>query len=266
MSTVAATAAAATTAATTSTGSATAQASANGMISSDFQTFLLMLTTQMQNQDPLNPIESSDYAVQLATFSGVEQQVKTNQLLESLASQMGVMGMSELAGWVGMQARSASPAWYDGASPVTLSPNPVPGADQTVLTVTNADGAEVSRQIITVPTGQIQWDGTGTNGHALPAGLYSFGLESYSGGTLLAADTVETYSRITEAQGTAEGTVLILEGGAHIGTADVTALREGGQRDQIIAPSTTPSARSAAPDRISPSGRSRPLGSGGGSG
>ena len=51
-------------------------------ISSDFETFLRMLTVQMQNQDPLNPIQSSDFAVQLATFSGVEQQVRTNDLLE----------------------------------------------------------------------------------------------------------------------------------------------------------------------------------------
>ncbi len=41
-------------------------------ISADFETFLKMLTVQMQNQDPLNPVDSSDYATQLATFSGVE--------------------------------------------------------------------------------------------------------------------------------------------------------------------------------------------------
>ena len=78
-------------------------------ISADFDTFLKMLTTQMQNQDPLNPIDSADYAVQLATFSGVEQQMKTNQLLDDLASQFGVMGMSQLAAWVGQEARAA--AW-----------------------------------------------------------------------------------------------------------------------------------------------------------
>jgi flagellar basal-body rod modification protein FlgD len=70
-------------------------------ISSDFTTFLKMLTTQMQNQDPLNPIDSADYAVQLATFSGVEQSVKTNQLLESLGQQFGLLGMAQMAGWVG---------------------------------------------------------------------------------------------------------------------------------------------------------------------
>ena len=54
----------------TSAGAADGSAAAE---SSDFETFLKMLTVQMQNQDPLNPVESTDYAVQLATFSGVEQ-------------------------------------------------------------------------------------------------------------------------------------------------------------------------------------------------
>ena len=48
--------------------------------------FLKLLTTQMQNQDPLNPIDSTDYAAQLATFSGVEQQVRTNSLLADLGT------------------------------------------------------------------------------------------------------------------------------------------------------------------------------------
>ena len=58
-------------------------------ISSDYQMFLKLLTTQMTNQDPSSPMDSADYAVQLATFSQVEQQVKTNDLLTSLATQMG---------------------------------------------------------------------------------------------------------------------------------------------------------------------------------
>jgi len=53
-----------------SAANATANSSA-ARITSDFDTFLRMLTVQMQNQDPLNPIDSADYAVQLATFSGI---------------------------------------------------------------------------------------------------------------------------------------------------------------------------------------------------
>ncbi|KEO54242.1 flagellar hook capping FlgD N-terminal domain-containing protein [Thioclava pacifica] len=196
-------------------------------LSSDFQTFLTMLTVQMQNQDPLNPIESSDYAVQLATFSGVEQQVKTNDLLQTLSTQLGLNGMSELAGWVGMQARAEAPAWFDGDSPVALSPNPILGADQAILVVSDASGATVAREAIPVSAELRAWDGRDASGATLPAGVYEFSLESYSGGTLIGTTAVETYNRITEAQGTASGPVLILEGGSAISTEAVTALREG---------------------------------------
>lgn len=210
-------------AATTST--ASSSASTGAALSGDFQTFLTMLTVQMQNQDPMNPIESSDYAVQLATFSGVEQQVQTNQLLEGLASQLGLMGMSELAGWVGMEARSASPAHFSG-DPIRLAPNPPEAADQTVLVVKNESGEVVSTHSIDVSADQISWDGTDDAGNTVPEGNYSFELESYQNGELLQTDPVETYGRIVEAQGTASGTVLLLEGGITIGTGDVTALRE----------------------------------------
>lgn len=196
------------------------------LVSSDFQTFLMMLTTQMQNQDPLNPIESSDYAVQLATFSGVEQQVKTNDLLQSLASQMGLMGMTQLAGWVGMEARAAAPAYFDGA-PITLSPSPAVNASTTQLVVTDAGGKEVERLTQGLSTDPISWAGQNTNGAQYPDGFYNFRLESYDNdGTLMADTPVEVYSRITEAQGSPDGTILVMRGGVTIRSDDVTALRE----------------------------------------
>ena len=88
-------------------GTAPKTAKIGGGITSDFTTFLKMLTTQMQNQDPLNPIDSTDYAAQLATFSGVEQQVRTNSLLADLGTQFGLMGMAQLA--TSLDGRPASP-------------------------------------------------------------------------------------------------------------------------------------------------------------
>jgi len=205
--------------------SSTSSTSTASDINSDYQMFLSLLTTQMQNQDPTNPMDSSDYAVQLATFSQVEQQVKTNELLQSLAVQLGLMGMSEYASWVGMEARADAPGYFDGTNAVTAAPNPVIGADQTVLVVEDASGNEVSRQTIPVSTDPIEWDGTDSDGNPLPAGLYSFSLESYNGGTLLSTDPVETYNRIVEAQGTSDGAVLVLQGGTTISTGSVSALR-----------------------------------------
>jgi len=115
--------------------------STDRLISSDFNTFLKMLTTQLKNQDPLNPMDNSEYAVQLATFSGVEQQVRTNTLLESLGAQLGVAGLATYAGWVGKDARADMPVWYSG-TPVTLAATPDPKADSATLVVTNAAGMD----------------------------------------------------------------------------------------------------------------------------
>ena len=83
-------------------------------ISADFETFLRMLAVQMENQDPLNPVDSSDYATQLATFSGVEQAVRSNDLLTNLSAQMNLSGMGEMAAWVGKEAEGVLELPSDG--------------------------------------------------------------------------------------------------------------------------------------------------------
>lgn len=191
-------------------------------ISSDFETFLKMLTTQMQNQDPLNPIESSDYAVQLATFSGVEQQVKTNDLLQSLAAQMG---MSQLVGWVGKEARVDGPVIFDG-TPVTLASEPAAGADRAVLVVRGANGTEVARHEVSPESGLLEFGGDAIPAPGLAPGAYDFTLESYRGGNRISVEAMDSYARITEAQNTPEGARLVLRGGAVLEVAEVKALRE----------------------------------------
>jgi flagellar basal-body rod modification protein FlgD len=193
-------------------------------ITSDYTTFLKMLTTQLQNQDPLNPIESSDYAVQLATFSGVEQQTRTNQLLESLGGQFNVLGMAQMAGWVGQQARVDAPVWVDG-DPVTLSPNPAAGTDRATLVVKDSRGTVVSRQDIPPTTEPYSWTGLGIDGLPLPQGKYTLSLESYRNDEMLTQTPVEHYARIMEAQGGASGTNLLLEGGIKVRADAITALR-----------------------------------------
>ena len=212
----------ASTTATAATNSPTTQPKAG--ISSDFETFLRMLTTQMQNQDPLNPIESADFAVQLATFSGVEQQVKTNDLLQSLAQQMGIMGMSQLAGWVGMEARVAAPVRFDG-SPITLAPDFPAGADIDTLVVRDELGLEVQRVSLARPEGTIDWAGVSADGNPLPSGVYSFALETKVGSEASTAQTVEVFAEITEARLRDGETVIVLDGGQEVTSSQIAALR-----------------------------------------
>jgi len=196
----------------------------NALIDSDFETFLLMLTTQLQNQDPLNPMESQEFAVQLATFSGVEQQVRSNDLLESIQSQLNQMSMTQLAGWVGMEARVNAPAWFDGG-PITLMPEPAPAADRAELVVYNEANTEVGRYPVTPSSDPIAWYGMQQTGEPYPQGLYSFKLESYIGSELLSAKEVEVYTEIVEARNEDGATMLVLEGGTSISSDEIMALR-----------------------------------------
>ncbi len=194
-------------------------------LSSDFETFLLMLTTQMENQDPLNPIESEDFAVQLATFSGVEQQVRTNALLEDLVGGLGLTGLSELAGWVGMEARVVSQVSFDG-TPVELASTPAPGAEGAELVVLDEFGREVGRESVPLTGGTFLWAGTGPDGQPLPQGLYSLELISMSGGEEISTSPVAHYTRIGEARQGFDGIELVLNGGVIVPSDSVTALRQ----------------------------------------
>jgi flagellar basal-body rod modification protein FlgD len=195
------------------------------VVASDYETFLLMMTTQLQNQDPLDPMDSDQFAVQLATFSGVEQQVLTNDLLTELTAQSTMQSMAQMAGWVGKEARVAAPVYFDG-EPITLSPNPAVAADKTVLVVTDLDGVEVARQEIPVTTAPYAWTGLDAAGNPLPDGIYNLTLENYAGTELLGTTEVEHYSVIEEARSVAGGTTLLFEGGIEVPALYVTALRE----------------------------------------
>lgn len=194
-------------------------------LSSDFETFLKMLTVQLQNQDPLNPVDSSEYAVQLATFSSVEQQVLTNDLLAGLAGQFGTLGMAQMAHWVGMEGRVSAPVHFDG-DPIEIVPQFEKLADMAVLVVRDSLGTEVQRLNIDPSETSVLWDGASGQGEAFASGQYTFEVESHADGELLATSSAQVYARIDEVQSDSGETILVLEGGAQVTASAVTALRE----------------------------------------
>lgn len=208
----------------TQTGTSSNSAAA---ISSDFETFLRMLTTQLENQDPLEPVDSQDLAVQLATFSGVEQQTRTNSLLEGLGTQMGLMGLSQLAGWVGMDALAAGDVYFDGA-PIEIRPNTPALADTAELVVTRPDGTEVQRLAVDRSEETISWAGVGADGEPLPNGIYTLSVESSTQGEDLPVAAVDAYQRIQEVKSIDGTTTLVTNGGIEIAADTVISLRQPG--------------------------------------
>jgi len=196
----------------------------SSVVNSDYDTFLQLLTAQVRNQDPLDPMSSDDFSSQLAQFSAVEQQVKTNDLLASLGTQMSLMGMGQMAGWIGLEARAVTTADFQG-SPISISPNPAATADRAVLVVKDTSGNVVQQQEFTPSTDEIQWAGVDEDGNAFANGLYSFEVESYSGEELLSTTKAEVYSKIIEAKNQNGETVLVLSGGAEVSSSAVSGLR-----------------------------------------
>ncbi|MBY6056951.1 FlgD immunoglobulin-like domain containing protein [Leisingera daeponensis] len=195
-------------------------------LTSDFETFVKMLTAQATNQDPLEPLDSTEYAAQLAQFSMVEQQTKSNTLLEGLQSQLGLANMAALSGWVGMEARAVAPGYFDGSNTVTIAPNPAAAADSVTLVVKNANGTEVQRVALPVSAEPYEWNGLDEDGNPLEAGEYSFVVESRKGDDLLLQEYAEVYFKVNETRMQGGEVGLITKGGSVVLASSVSALRD----------------------------------------
>lgn len=193
-------------------------------LSSDFETFLKMLTVQMENQDPLNPVDSADYAVQLATFSSVEQQVLTNDLLSSLAATMSGGGIGALGQWVGMDVRAGVAAQFDG-DPIELVMPEYEDAGRRVLVIRDESGEIATRLDIPATGTDYTWDGALADQTTAQSGIYQFSVETFKDGVLRSTDAVSPYSRVREAIIENGQTLLLLEGDILVTPSEVSGLR-----------------------------------------
>jgi flagellar basal-body rod modification protein FlgD len=90
--------------ATSAAGAGTHASAASAPQTLDYSAFLRLLIAQMKNQDPMNPIDSTEYMSQLASFSSVEQAVKTNTKLDALLTSMA---LTQAEGMIGRVVTSA---------------------------------------------------------------------------------------------------------------------------------------------------------------
>ncbi len=209
-----------------SSASKAAGAAGTPQISSDFQTFLKLLTTQIRNQDPMQPMKSEEFAVQLATFSNVEQQVKTNELLSKMAG-VGAGALSSASGWIGREVRASGALQFDGEA-ISLAPEPAVAGNRHQLVVTDLAGREVDRRIVDGQGTAFVYDGRRADGSSLPKGSYRFGMESFEGGDLIATAPVAGYARVVEVRSGATEPDIVLAGGQAVPMSQVTAVREAG--------------------------------------
>ena len=206
--------------------STTTTSSDSSVLSSDFEVFLQMLTAQAEYQDPLDPVSSSDYAAQLAQFSMVEQQVLTNELLESQSQNVSGTGqIQDPSTWLGLDVRTRQSVPFVG-DPISLDVSPPPSADEMTLKVYNSADQLVYESPVDVRSGSVTWPGTDNSNVPVATGNYRVEVESRLRGDLLQTDTFTGFSRVNEVQIAGGQTKLILEDGTTISQDDIIGLRE----------------------------------------
>ena len=170
-----ATMASAVTATNTATSSTSSSTSSNTTIANNFQTFLTLLTTQLQNQNPLDPLDTNQFTQQLVQFASVEQQLRQNDQLATLINIEKTAQSTAALAYVGnIVAVDGSKAPYDGSNSATWTLK-APKDTTATITITNAAGQTVFSGSYAVQQGNatFAWDGKGNDGTQWPAGTYT---------------------------------------------------------------------------------------------
>jgi flagellar basal-body rod modification protein FlgD len=152
-----------------------ASALASQQIAGNFQSFLTLLTTQLQNQNPLDPLDTNQFTQQLVEFAGVQQQLNTNDSLATLVSLQQTAQSTQALGFVGKTAvvSGSTAALSNSSATWQLS---VPSNSNVDISIASSTGQTVFTGSYSVAAGDNQpftWNGQGNDGTKWPDGSYT---------------------------------------------------------------------------------------------
>src|SRR6478735_455076 len=158
------------------TGAGTTAGTDRKMLANNFDQFLTLLTTQLKNQNPLEPLNTNEFTQQLVQFASVEQQIKSNTTLASLLQATKASTATNALGFVGTEIRAdgATTKLNNGKAEWNL--NSPRAASRATLAIRDASGATVYTENRTLNAGSqtFSWDGKLTSGGGVaPSGDYT---------------------------------------------------------------------------------------------
>ena len=214
----------------TSSGSAAGESAITDAALADYDDFLTLLTTQLKNQDPLNPQDSTEFVEQIATFTGVEQQINANERLDELIAATVAQDVADLAGWVGMEVSAPGLAYSFDGTELTFDPL-VDATAQSAKALIKDETGEILAEIDYAPgdDSPLSWDGSTTSGGSAGAGSYFIDFEVTSldeaGEPQTQTFSGSDFSEVVEARLIDGQPSLILSNGYVVPSEQVTAVR-----------------------------------------
>lgn len=169
-------------------GTSGTSATSRSTIAQNFDTFLSILTTQLRNQNPLDPLDTNQFTQQLVQFTGVEQQLKTNDFLQALLLNTQTTARSDAVSYIGKEvtATGKTAELKDGGAFWTY--NAASNVANANVTIKDARGSVVYTEAgsLNAGSGSFLWDGRGSDGNMQPDGVYTIEIK----GTNLNGNTV----------------------------------------------------------------------------
>ena len=210
------------TSATTTTDAKTTAASSK--LNADFDMFLKLLTTQMQNQDPLDPMDTAQYTQQLVQYSQVEQSIEQTGTLKSLLAAFGTQNLMQASSMIGAQVETTSAtSGLSAATPAQWTWS----APRDVASMTATIKDEKGKTLDTFPlvdakgaTGAFSWDGTLSNGKKVEPGLYTLELAGKDASGTAVTATAHAYGKVSDVE-LSNGVVKLTINGNKISTAEL---------------------------------------------
>lgn len=194
----------------------------------DFDKFLLLMTEQLRHQDPLNPADPTQFVAQLATFSSVEQSIKSNEKLDQLIQ--ATLGFNQLGAsdLIGRSVESATGQVVADGEQQVFFYEPLGDATKVVAQVSDARGKLIDEVSLSIGTERQAgaWDSRDSSGNVVDAGDHTIEILYYNGERLLDQAPAITESRVREIILDPTGTLVKLENGATLPVGAIQAIRE----------------------------------------
>ena len=196
--------------------------------------FLKLLVSQLQNQDPLNPMESTEFTAQLAQFSSLEQLTNMNKSLDYLLLYQTSMNNAQAVNFIGktVKASGNSISVKDGTSNQVQFDLAGDTAEVNVFIYDSSDNLIKTINCGALSDGEqsIEWDGTNDDGETVSDGTYTFEVSARDEN----GDTIEASTYMTvEVTGVTfkEGNAYLLAGDIEISMNDIIKVSESNDPD-----------------------------------
>jgi flagellar basal-body rod modification protein FlgD len=189
-------------------GAATGALTGNTKVSDQigFDTYLKLLVTQLKNQDPLNPMDGTEFTKELATFSQLEQQINSNTYLEELTKAQDYGLQSLATSYIGRAVLvPGDKVVVDGKSGVEFGYNLEETAGKVEINIVATDGSGIVRTMFgdkTEGTHTLLWDGKDAEGNFMKSGTYKVSMSAvdFDGNKIVAEPY--SYGIVTAVSGT----------------------------------------------------------------